>query len=75
MCQVKSPTGTSQAGVPMLAPKVKRCVNRRKNSTYHESFVCAIDSCVNAGSESMKARRGMAAYSSRQDQEPPDRLM
>jgi hypothetical protein len=59
----------------MFAPNVNRWLNFVKKSTYHESFVWAIDSCVNAGSESMKALRGMRAYSSRQNQEPPDRLM
>src|SRR4030095_14103559 len=77
-CQVfsqrKSPVGTVQVSVPMFDPNVKRWVNPRKNFTYHSSFL-AIDNWVKAGSESMNTRRGMCAYSSRQNQAPPDRLM
>ena len=74
LCQVKAPVGIGEAGVPMLDPKVKRWSKRRKNSTYHGSAL-AIASCVNAGSESMNTLRGIRVYSSRQNQEPPDRLM
>src|SRR5260221_14329683 len=74
LCQMKSPVGTNEAGVPMFEPKVNRGSKRRKNSTYHGSAF-AIASCVNAGSEATKTLRGMRAYSSRQNQEPPDRLM
>src|SRR4051812_47189642 len=74
LCQTKSPVGTRDAGVPMFEPKVKRWSKRRKNSTYHGSAF-AIASWVKAGSESTKTLRGMRAYSSRQNQEPPDRLM
>ena len=73
-CQLKSPTGTAHAGVPMLDPKVKRWVKRWKNSTYQGSAL-AMASCVKAGSESMKARFGIRAYSSRQNHDPPERLM
>ena len=73
LCQANSPVTMSHAGVPMLAPKVKRCVNPRKNSTYHGSPL-ANASCVKTGSESMKMRRGIRAYSSRQNHEPPDRF-
>jgi hypothetical protein len=66
----KAPTGTSLDGVPMFEPNVNRCVKRVKKSTYHGSFF-ASESCVNAGSESMNALRGMRAYSSRQNHEPP----
>ena len=58
----------------MFAPNVKRCEKRWKNWTYHGSAL-AMASCVNAGSESMKAVRGMRAYSSRQNHDPPERLM
>jgi hypothetical protein len=74
LCQVNAPVGIGDAGVPMFAPKVNRWSNRRKNSTYHGSAL-AIASCVNAGSESTKILRGIRAYSSRQNHEPPDRLM
>src|SRR5262252_2990066 len=77
-CQVlfqeKSPTGIEDAGVPMFAPNVNRRSNRLKNSTYQGSAL-AIASCVNAGSESTKILRGIAAYSSLQNHEPPERLM
>src|SRR5262245_2738187 len=66
---LKSPTGMGEAGVPMFAPNVKRRSNCLKNATYHGSAF-AIASWVNAGSESMKAFRGMRTYSSRQNQEP-----
>jgi hypothetical protein len=71
--QVKSPTGTGDAFVPMFDPKVNSRSNRWKNATYHGSAF-AIASCVNAGSESMNALRGMRAYSSRQNHEPPERF-
>ena len=58
----------------MLAPKVKRCVKPRKKSTYHGSPLASA-SWVNTGSESMKMRRGMRVYSSRQNHAPPERLM
>ena len=73
-CQWKSPVGTSQRGVPILAPKVNRWSNRRKKSTY-QGTPLAIASCVKTGSESMNTRRGMRAYSSRQNHVPPDRLI
>src|SRR5687767_4409021 len=76
-CQVgshaKPLVGTSHEGVPMLAPKVKRWSKPRKNSTYQGSPF-AIASWVNTGSESTKTRRGIRAYSSRQNHEPPDRF-
>src|SRR5437879_2760659 len=74
LCHVKSPVGIGDAGVPMLAPKVKRRSKRRKNATYQGSAF-AMASCVNAGSESMKILLGMRAYSSRQNHDPPDKLM
>src|SRR5580765_1244074 len=74
LCQVNGPVGTVDAGVPMLEPKVNKWSKRWKNSTYHGSAF-AMASCVNAGSESMKALCGMRAYSSRQNHDPPDRLM
>ena len=58
----------------MFAPNVNRWSNPRKKSTY-QSTPFAMASCVNTGSESMKIRRGMARYSSRQNQHPPDRSM
>jgi len=73
-CHVKSPTGIADAGVPMFEPNVKRWVKCSKNATYHASFF-AIASCVNAGSESMKTRCGMPAYSSRQNHDPPERFV
>ena len=73
LCHRKSPTGTGQAGVPMFEPNVNRWPNRWKNSTYHGSAL-AMASWVKAGSESMNALRGMRAYSSRQNQDPPDRF-
>ena len=57
----------------MFEPNVNRRSNRSKNSTYQGSAL-AIASCVKAGSESMNALRGMRAYSSRQNQDPPDRF-
>src|SRR5687767_7226215 len=71
--QTNSPVGTSDSAVPMFEPKVNNPVKPRKNSTYHYSPL-AMASCVNTGSESTNTRLGMAAYSSRQNQEPPDRL-
>src|SRR2546426_5272838 len=71
--QVNPPVGTSEAGVPMLAPNVNKRSNPRKKSTYQPSPL-AIASCVNTGSESTKTRRGIFTYSSRQNQEPPDRF-
>ena len=73
-CQRNSPVGTSQPGVPMLAPNVNRWSNPRKKSTY-QGTPLAIASWVKTGSESMNTRRGMRAYSSRQNQVPPDRLI
>src|SRR4249920_1685358 len=73
LCHLKSPTGMEDAGVPMLAPNVKRRSNCLKNATYHGSAL-AIASCVKAGSESMNALRGIRAYSSRQNHDPPERL-
>ena len=70
---MNGPTGTGDAGVPIFAPKVKRCVNRSKNATYQGSAL-AMASCVKVGSESMNADFGIRAYSSRQNQEPPDRF-
>ena len=43
------------------------------DDTYHGSPL-AIASCVKPGSESRKALWGMRRYSSRQNQEPPERL-
>ena len=63
----------ADAAVPMLAPKVNRWSKRVKNSTYQGSAL-AMASWVNAGSESMNADRGIRAYSSRQNHDPPDRL-
>src|ERR1700730_9544261 len=74
LCHVNAPVGIDEAGVPMFDPNVNRWSNVRKNPTYQGSAL-AIASWVNAGSESMKTLRGMRAYSSRQNQEPPDRLM
>src|SRR4029077_10911594 len=74
LCHVKVPVGIGDAGVPILDPNVKRRSNRSKNATYHGSAF-AIASCVNAGSESTNTLCGMRAYSSRQNQDPPDRLM
>src|SRR5262249_34823722 len=74
LCQVKSPVGIGDAGVPMLAPKVNRWSKRSKNATYHGSAF-AIASWGNAGSESTNTLRGIAAYSSRQNHDPPERLM
>jgi hypothetical protein len=74
LCQANAPTGTADAGVPTFRPKVKRRSKRLKNSTYHGSAL-AIASCVKAGSESMNALCGMRSYSSRQNHDPPDRLM
>src|SRR2546428_14015540 len=71
---VNGSVGTADAGVPMFEPNVKRWVKCSKNATYHASFF-AIASCVNAGSESMKTRCGMPAYSSRQNHDPPERLI
>src|SRR5262249_50722470 len=75
-CQVCSqwngPVGTEQAGVAMLRPKVKSRAKRAKNSAYHDTPLASA-SWVKAGSLSMKALCGMAAYSSRQNQQPPDR--
>src|SRR3954469_24158652 len=71
--QLKSPVGTLHPSVPMFDPNVNRCVNPRKNVTYQASFF-AMESWVNAGSESMNTRRGMRAYSSRQNQAPPERF-
>ena len=73
LCHVNAPIGMGDMGVPTFAPKVKRRSNALKNSTYHGSAL-AIASWVNAGSESMNALRGIRAYSSRQNQEPPDKL-
>src|SRR3954468_9852466 len=74
LCQVNSPVGIADAAVPTLAPNVNRWSKRLKKATYHGSAF-AMASCVNAGSESTKILCGMAAYSSRQNHEPPDRLM
>src|SRR5215831_220399 len=74
LCHVKLPTGTDDAGVPMFDPKVNRCVNCLKKFTYHGSAL-AMASCVNAGSESMNTLRGTAKYSSRQNQDPPERFI
>src|SRR5205085_12670968 len=74
LCHENSPVGISHAAVPMFEPKVKRWSKCWKNITYHGSAF-AIASCVNAGSESMKILCGIPAYSSRQNHEPPDRLM
>jgi hypothetical protein len=71
-CHCMPVVATGLAGVPMLRPNVKSVSKRRKKSTYH-SGPCAIASWVNAGSLSMKAVCGIAAYSSRQNQEPPER--
>ena len=75
-CQVfsqrNSPVGTAHRGVPMLAPKVNRWSKCRKKSTY-QATPFAIASCVNTGSESINTRLGMRAYSSRQNQVPPER--
>src|SRR5687768_9905274 len=75
-CQVcsqeKPEVGTEQRGVPMLRPNVKRVLNLLKNSKY-QGTPSAIANCVNAGSLSMKAENGMRAYSSRQNQHPPER--
>src|SRR5262245_40076082 len=73
LCQAKGPTGTREAGVPMLAPKVKRWVKRSKNATYQGSAL-AMASWVKVGSESMNADRGMLAYSSRLNHDPPERF-
>ena len=73
-CQVKPLVGTAEAGVPMLAPKVKWRSKPRKKFTYHSSPLASA-SCVNTGSESTNTLRGIAAYSSRQNQDPPERLM
>src|SRR5262245_14846012 len=73
LCQCKSPRGLLQAGVPMFDPNVNKCEKPWKNFTYQGSAL-AIASCVNAGSESMNARRGIRVYSSRQNHEPPERL-
>src|SRR5579872_4114700 len=74
LCQVKEPTGTGEADVPMLEPNVNRRSKRRKKSTYQVSAF-AMASCVKAGSESMNTFRGIRAYSSRQNHEPPDKLI
>src|SRR3954462_1396629 len=74
LCQVKSPVGIGEAGVPMFAPKVNRRSKPRKNATYQGSPL-AIASWVNAGSESTNTLRGIRAYSSRQNHDPPERLM
>src|SRR6266498_5408709 len=74
LCQVNAPIGIAEAGVPIFAPKVNRRSNRWKNSTYHGTPF-AIASWVNAGSESMNTLRGIRAYSSRQNHDPPERLM
>ena len=58
----------------MLAPNVNRWSKRRKKSTY-QGTPLAMASCVKTGSESMNTRRGMRAYSSRQNHVPPDRLI
>src|SRR3989442_5151008 len=73
LCQVNPPVGTSEAGVPMLAPNVNKRSNPRKKSTYQPSPF-AMASWVNTGSESTNTRLGIRAYSSRQNQEPPDRF-
>ena len=73
LCQVNAPVGTSESGVPMLAPKVNSRLNPRKKSQYQPTPF-AIANCVNTGSESMNTRRGMRAYSSRQNHDPPERL-
>src|SRR5262245_45765054 len=73
LCQVNDPVGTGEAAVPMLLPKVNRRSNRSKNATYHGSAL-AIASCVKAGSESMNALWRIRAYSSRQNQDPPERF-
>ena len=73
LCQVNAPAGIGDAGVPMFDPNVNRWSKRWKNSTYHGSAF-AIASCVNAGSESMNTLCGIRAYSSRQNQDPPERL-
>src|SRR6185369_12544458 len=74
LCHVNLPTGTGDAGVPMFDPNVNRCVNCSKKPTYQGSAF-AMASCVNAGSESMNTLRGIRKYSSRQNHDPPDRLM
>src|SRR2546427_7349596 len=74
LCHVNVPTGIGDAAVPMFAPKVNRRSKRWKKSTYHGSAF-AIASCVKAGSESTNTLRGMRRYSSRQNHDPPDRLM
>src|SRR5215467_7756960 len=71
---VNAPVGMSHSAVPMFEPNVKSRSKRWKNSTYHGSAF-AIASCVNAGSESTNTLWGIAAYSSRQNHDPPERLM
>src|SRR5687768_8574198 len=70
--QCNREVGTEQRGVPIFRPNVNSVLKRLKNSTYHGT-PSAIASCVNAGSLSMKAENGMLAYSSRQNQHPPER--
>ena len=72
-CHSKSPVSTVLAGVPMLAPNVNSESKRRKKSRY-QSGPDAIAIWVNAGSLSMNAVCGIAAYSSRQNQLPPERF-
>src|SRR6266576_6125719 len=74
LCHTKLPTGTEDAGVPIFAPKVNKWLNCWKKLTYQGSAF-AIASCVNAGSESMNALRGIAKYSSRQNHDPPERFI
>src|SRR5688572_9900007 len=71
--QVKGSVGTDDAGVPMFAPNVNRWSKPRKKSTY-QGTPFAMASWVNAGSESTNALCGILTYSSRQNQEPPERL-
>jgi hypothetical protein len=72
-CHVKPAVGTSAAEVPMLRPNVNRWSKPRKNFTYQASPLASA-SCVNTGSLSMKALRGIAKYSSRQNHAPPERF-